>query len=61
MAIARPGLAPSMALFALANVFTMYQIAANTAFVERIPDDRRAQAFGLADAGIVMGRGLLSL
>ena len=58
VAIARPGLAPSMALFALANVFTMYQIAANTAFVERIPNDRRAQAFGLANAGIVVGQGI---
>ena len=58
VAIARPALAPSMALFALANVFTMYQIAANTAFVERIPDERRAQAFGLANAGIVVGQGV---
>jgi predicted MFS family arabinose efflux permease len=57
-AIARPGLAPSLALFALANVFTMYQIAANTAFVERIPNERRAQAFGLANAGIVVGQGV---
>jgi MFS family permease len=58
VAVARPGLAPSMALFALANVFTMYQIAANTAFVERIPNERRAQAFGLANAGIVVGQGV---
>jgi predicted MFS family arabinose efflux permease len=58
VAIARPGLAPSMALFALSNVFTMYQIAANTAFVERIPNERRAQAFGLANAGIVVGQGV---
>jgi hypothetical protein len=57
-AIARPGLASSMALFALSNVFTMYQIAANTAFVERIPNERRARAFGLAHAGIVVGQGV---
>jgi Major Facilitator Superfamily len=57
-AIARPGLAPSMALFALSNVFAMYQIAANTAFVERIPNERRAQAFGLANAGMVVGQGV---
>ena len=57
-AIARPGLALSMALFALSNVFTMYQIAANTAFVERIPNERRAQAFGFANAGIVVGQGV---
>jgi MFS family permease len=57
-AIGRPGLALSMGLFALSNVFTMYQIAANTAFVERIPNERRAQAFGLANAGIVVGQGV---
>jgi Major Facilitator Superfamily len=58
VAVARLGLVLSMALFALSNVFTMYQIAANTAFVERIPNEKRAQAFGLANAGIVVGQGL---
>jgi hypothetical protein len=58
VAIARLGLVPSMALFALSNTFTMYQIAANTAFVERIPNEKRAQAFGLANAGIVVGQGV---
>jgi MFS family permease len=59
VAVAHLGLVPSMALFALSNVFTMYQIAANTAFVERIPNEKRAQAFGLANAGIVVGQGLV--
>jgi hypothetical protein len=36
----------------------MYQIAANTAFVERLPNERRAQAFGLANAGLVVGQGV---
>jgi len=54
----RPGLAVSMAIFALSNTFAMYQIAANTAFVERVPNERRAQAFGLANAGLVVGQGL---
>jgi hypothetical protein len=35
----------------------MYQLAANTAFVERVPGDRRAQAFGFANAGLVAGQG----
>jgi len=35
----------------------MYQLAANTAFVERVPSDRRAQAFGFANAGLVAGQG----
>ena len=53
----RPGLAASMAIFALSGCFAMYQIAANTAFVERVRSDRRAQAFGFANAGLVAGQG----
>jgi MFS family permease len=56
--ILRPDLIVSMALFALSNSFAMYQIAANTAFVERIPNEKRGQAFGLANAGLVVGQGL---
>jgi predicted MFS family arabinose efflux permease len=56
--ILRPNLEVSMAIFALSNTFAMYQIAANTAFVERIPNERRAQAFGLANAGLIVGQGL---
>jgi hypothetical protein len=55
--IFRPGLAVSMAIFGLSGAFVMYQIAANTAFVERLPNERRAQAFGLANAGLVVGQG----
>jgi len=53
----RPNLIVSMALFALSNSFAVYQIAANTAFVERIPNEKRGQAFGLANAGLVVGQG----
>ena len=53
----RPGLAASTAIFALSGCFAMYQIAANTAFVERVRSDRRAQAFGFANAGLVVGQG----
>jgi len=52
------GLAASMVLFAFSNTLAMYQIAANTAFVERLPNESRAQAFGLANAGLVVGQGL---
>jgi MFS family permease len=55
--IFRPGLGVSIAIFALSGAFVMYQIAANTAFVERLPNERRAQAFGLANAGMVLGQG----
>jgi hypothetical protein len=58
VAIARPGLYVSMAIFAVSNTFAMYQIAANTAFVERLPNERRAQAFGLASAGLIVGQGV---
>jgi predicted MFS family arabinose efflux permease len=53
-----PDLGVSMAIFALSGIFSIYQIAANTAFVERVPNERRAQAFGLANAGLVVGQGL---
>jgi Major Facilitator Superfamily len=58
LAVVRPDLAVSIAIFAVSGAFGMYQIAANTAFVERLPNDRRAQAFGLANAGLVVGQGL---
>jgi MFS family permease len=57
----RPGLVVSIAILALSSAFGMYQIAANTAFVERLPNERRAQAFGLASAGLVIGQGLAFL
>jgi hypothetical protein len=57
LTILRPSLAVSMAIFAVANVFTVYQIAANTAFAERVPNERRGQAFSLANAGLVVGQG----
>jgi MFS family permease len=53
-----PDLGESMAVFALAGSFAVYQIAANTAFVERIPNEHRGQAFGLANAGLLVGQGL---
>jgi predicted MFS family arabinose efflux permease len=56
--VLRPNLFVSMALFALSNSFAMYQIAANTAFVERIPNEKRGQAFGLANAGLIVGQGV---
>jgi predicted MFS family arabinose efflux permease len=57
IALARPGLGASMVVFAASNMFAMYQVAANTAFVERLPDRQRGQAFGLANAGLVVGQG----
>jgi MFS family permease len=58
LTVLRPNFAVSMAIFLLSNTFAVYQIAANTAFVQRIPNERRAQAFGLANAGLVIGQGI---
>jgi hypothetical protein len=57
LTLARPGLGASMAVFAVSNMFATYQVAANTAFVERLPSQQRGQAFGLANAGLVVGQG----
>ncbi len=56
--VLRPNLVVSMVIFALSNSFAMYQIAANTAFAERIPNEKRGQAFGLANAGLIAGQGI---
>jgi MFS family permease len=53
----RPGLAASLVIFSLSATFGVYQIAANTAFVVRVPNERRAQAFGIASMGVVVGQG----
>jgi MFS family permease len=54
----RPGLAASLVIFSLSAVFGSYQVAANTEFVIRTPKDRRAQAFGIASMGVIVGQGL---
>jgi MFS family permease len=53
----RPGLAVSLVIFSLSATFGIYQIAANTAFVVRVTNERRAQAFGIANMGVVVGQG----
>jgi len=53
----RPGLAVSLVIFSVSAAFGIYQIAANTAFVVRVPNEQRAQAFGLANTGVIVGQG----
>ncbi len=53
----RPGLAASLVIFSLSAAFGVYQLAANTAFVVRVPSERRAQAFGIANMGVIVGQG----
>ena len=52
-----PGLAISLVIFSAAAASGAYQLAVNTAFVIRVPDERRAQAFGIASMGVVVAQG----
>jgi hypothetical protein len=53
----RPGLAISLVIFSAAAASGVYQLAVNTAFVVRVPHERRAQAFGIASMGVVVAQG----
>jgi hypothetical protein len=55
----QPRLGVALAIFVVSGAFGVYQIPANAAFVERVPNARRAQAFGLANAGLIVGQGLM--
>jgi Major Facilitator Superfamily len=57
--LAQPGLAVSLVIFVLSGVLGIYQIAANTEFVLAVPQARRAQAFGIANAGLIVGQGAM--
>lgn len=54
----RPGLVVSLVLWSLCGVGTSYNVAANAAFVQAVPNERRGQAIALATTGIVLGQGL---
>ncbi len=54
-----PGLAVSLAIFAVSGLFAAYQVAANATFVSVCPDSRRGQAYGLANAGLMIGQGVV--
>ena len=57
LTVFHPGLPASLVIFSLSAVFGSYQIAANTEFVLRTPKERRAQAFGIAGMGVIVGQG----
>lgn len=52
-----PGLAASLVIFSLSAAFGVYQNVTNTEFVVRVPNERRAQAFGIASMGVIVGQG----
>jgi MFS family permease len=53
-----PGLVASLVIFSLSSAFGSYQIAANTAFVIRTPNERRGQALGIASMGVIVAQGV---
>ncbi|WP_245641957.1 MFS transporter [Nonomuraea candida] len=57
----RPPLAVVLAAWVLSGIGGAYQLAANAAFVQHVPAERRAQAFGLVQSGLmaVQGVGIL--
>jgi predicted MFS family arabinose efflux permease len=59
LTIFHPALAASIVIFAVSGSFGTYQVAANAAFAARLPDERRAQAWALAAAGVVGGQGIV--
>lgn len=57
----RPPLEVVLAAWFLSGVGGAYQLAANAAFVQRVPDDQRGQAFGLVHAGLMAVQGIAIL
>ncbi|MFG1709508.1 MFS transporter [Nonomuraea sp. M3C6] len=58
----RPPLAVVLAAWFLSGIGGAYQLAANAAFVQSVPAEQRAQAFGLVQSGLmaVQGIGILA-
>jgi MFS family permease len=56
--LAAPGVAGSFVLWAVAGLGASYQLAANAAFVQAVPDAQRGQAFGLAATALLGAQGI---
>ncbi|MGW0802647.1 MFS transporter [Nonomuraea sp. NPDC002799] len=54
----RPPLAVVLAAWVLSGIGGAYQLAANAAFVQWVPAERRAQAFGLVQSGLMAVQGI---
>jgi hypothetical protein len=54
---ARPGLAATAALWAVSGACSAFQVPANAAFVQAVPDAQRGQAFGLAVTALRVAQG----
>jgi hypothetical protein len=53
----RPGLAASLVIFSAAAGAGTYQLAVNTAFVVKVPDEWRLQTFAIVSMGVVAAQG----
>lgn len=54
----KPPLAVVLALWVLSGIGGAYQLAANAAFVQCVPAERRGQAFGLVQSGLMAAQGI---
>ncbi|GGO60679.1 MFS transporter [Nonomuraea cavernae] len=54
----RPPLAVVLVAWVVSGIGGAYQLAANAAFVQRVPAERRGQAFGLVHAGLMAAQGI---
>src|SRR5437868_4912582 len=57
----RPPLYVVLALWVLSGIGGAYQLAANAAFVQLVPAERRGQAFGLVQSGLMAAQGIAIL
>ena len=57
----QPSLAFSLLILCASGLFACYQLAANAAFVTATPQERRSQAFGLAQGGMSLGQGTVMI
>ncbi|MFB9206772.1 MFS transporter [Nonomuraea spiralis] len=57
----RPPLAVVLAAWVLSGIGGAYQLAANAAFVQNVPAERRGQAFGLVQSGLMAVQGIAIL
>jgi predicted MFS family arabinose efflux permease len=54
----RPGIAVSIVLWGISGAATSYQIQVVTEYVRAVPDNRRAQAVGVAASGLLASQGI---
>jgi MFS family permease len=56
-----PGLSVSLLILVASGLCASYQLAANAAFVSAAPQEQRSQAFGVAQAAMSLGQGVVMI